>query len=114
MVFFILCSRRCSLVLVKTAQWLQRWMNEVAEASHVHTSTFEEGLGRVMYVAGALECERPFLSPLYRFLVLHPRNTVQRLPAYVIFMLRYLSLQIHRSRHYDCAAEVRGGHSTWG
>ena len=25
--------------------------------------TFEEGLGRIMFVAGALEHERPFLGP---------------------------------------------------
>ena len=65
----------------RRAQWFQRWTKEVADAGHVHMSAFEEGLGRVMYVAGALEYERPFLSPLYRFLVLHRRNSVQRLPS---------------------------------
>ena len=69
----------------RDAQRLQKWMNEIADAGHVHMSTLEEGLGRVMYVAGALEYGRPFLSPLCRFLVLHTRNTVQRLLTYVIF-----------------------------
>ena len=36
--------------------------NEVANAHTVNMSTFEEGLGRVMCVAGALEHERPFFS----------------------------------------------------
>ena len=69
-------------------------------------SAFEEGLGPVMYVAGAREYERHFLSPLYRFLVLHPRNSVQRLPSYVIFILRYLSLQVKLSWHCNCAGQV--------
>ena len=49
---------------------------------------YEEGLGRIMYVAGALDYERPFLGPLYRFLALHPRNVIRRVPSYVAFMLR--------------------------
>ena len=50
-----------------------RWTREAANAGYVHMSAFEGGLGRVMYVAGALEFERPFLSPLYRFITLHLR-----------------------------------------
>ena len=69
-------------------------------------SRFEEGLGRIVYVAGALEFERPFLGPLYRFLTIHPRNSVRRAPPYVGFILRHLSVQVERSRHYQCAAEL--------
>ena len=86
----------------KRAQWFQRWTRETADSGYVHMSAFEEGLGRIMYVASALEFERPFLSPLYRFLTLHPRGSVRRLPAYVIFVLRYLADRIQESRHYDC------------
>ena len=90
----------------KRAQWFQRWTRETADSGYVHMSAFEEGLGRIMYVASALEFERPFLSPLYRFLTLHPRGSVRRLPAYVIFVLRYLADRIQESRHYDCAARL--------
>ena len=48
-----------------------------SKTSRPHTkmalTQFEEGLGRVMYVAGSPEHERPFLGPLYRFMF-----TVQR------------------------------------
>ena len=37
-----------------------RWATEMAAALTVHMKTFEEGLGRIMIVAGALEHERPF------------------------------------------------------
>ena len=46
-------------------------------------ASFEEGLGRIMFVAGALEHERPFLGPLYKFLTMHPRDSVRRVPSYV-------------------------------
>ena len=90
----------------RRAQWFQRWTRETVESGCVHMSDFKEGLGRVMYVAGALEFERPFLSPLYRFLKLYPRNSVHHLPGYVVFVLRYLADQIQESRHYDCAAKL--------
>ena len=90
----------------RRAQRFQRWTRETADACYVHMSAFEEGLGRVMSVAGALEFERPFLSPLYRFLTLHPRASVRRLPANVVFILWYLADRIQESGHYDCAAEL--------
>ena len=49
----------------------------------------------------ALEYERPFLSPLCRFLTLHPRGSVRKLPSYVIFTLKYLAAQVQENRHYD-------------
>ena len=68
--------------------------------------SFEEGLGRIAYVASALEFEHPFLAPLYRFLTLHPRGSTRRVPAYVSFILRYLANQLRRQRHYDCESIV--------
>ena len=59
-----------------------------------------------MYVAGALEYERPFLGPLCWFMSLHSRDSVQTVPAYVSFFLRHLSQQLQNSRRYDCAAKL--------
>ena len=57
-------------------------------------------------MAGALEYERPFLGPLYRFMSLHLRNSIRLVPAYVKFFLSHLSVQIGKCRHYDCAVEI--------
>ena len=78
----------------RRADWFRKWTTEVASSSSVHMASFEEGLGRVMYVAGALEYERPFLGPLYRFMSLHPRDSVRAVPPYVSFFLRHLAAQI--------------------
>ena len=48
----------------RRAAWFTKWAEEVASSHTINTASFEEGLGRLMYVAGALEYERPFLSPL--------------------------------------------------
>ena len=58
-------------------------------------------------MAGALEHERAFLSPLYKFLALHPRGSVRRVPGYVRFILKYLASEIAKCRHFDCVVELR-------
>ena len=80
---------------------------EVAASDHVQMTNFEEGLGRVMNVVGALEHERPFLGPLYRRMVVHPRGSVQKLSGLVRMILRFLADQVEKNRHYPCAVEVR-------
>ena len=60
----------------KRAEWFIRWTCEVAATDYVLMSNFEEGLGRIMYVAGALEIDRPFLA-LFKSLNLHPRDAVR-------------------------------------
>ena len=61
---------------------------------------FEEGLGRIAYVSGALEFER--LHPYIAFLTIHPRGCIRRVPSYVALILRYLASQIRLQRHYRC------------
>ena len=65
----------------RRAAWFTKWAEEVASSHTISTASFEEGLGLLMYVAGALEYERPFLSPLYSFLSLKTRGAVRRVPA---------------------------------
>ena len=78
-----------------------KWTRQEASPRTVNITSFEEGLGRVMYVAGALEYERPFLGPLYRFLSLHPRNSPQ-----VKFFLNHFACQLEVSRHHSYAADL--------
>ena len=56
-----------SVYLNVEADWFMRWATEIAAAPTVHMKAFEEGLGRIMFVAGALEHERPFLGPCMNF-----------------------------------------------
>ena len=58
----------------RSADWFGRWTTEVASSSSVQMASFEEGLGRVMYAAGALEYERPYWD-LSTILGLYTRET---------------------------------------
>ena len=90
----------------RRADWFVRWTRTTTEQKTVHMASFEEGLGRVMYVAGALEHERPFLAPLYKYMTIHPRHSVQVVPSYVSFFLRFLASQVEQKRHYSCAVQT--------
>ena len=90
----------------RRADWFVKWTRMTAEQKTVHMASFEEGLGRVMYVAGALEHERPFLAPMYKYMTIHPRHSVQVVPSYVSFFLRFLASQVVRKRHYSCAVQT--------
>ena len=50
----------------RRAEWFVKWTTQVATASTIHMAAFEEGLGSIMFVVGALEHDRPFLGPLYK------------------------------------------------
>ena len=83
--------RRCYQLGIsqRRAEWFTRCTRYEAQSDHVHMTTFEEGLGRVMYVVGASEYECFILTPLCKFMCLHPRASVRRIPAYVCFLLTY-------------------------
>ena len=104
--FELLHQSRLLGVSQRRAEWFVKWAREVAAAETVHMTRFEEVLGRTIHVVGALEVERPFLGPLWRYMSLHPRNSVQKIPGYFRFFLRYLADQVATSRHYHCAVEL--------
>ena len=85
---------RCVGISARRAEWFVRWAESVASSPTIHMGSFEEELGRIMFVAGALEHERPFLAPLYKFLTMHPRDSIRRVPPYVSFILKYLSREV--------------------
>ena len=98
--FELLHRTRMLGITQRRADWLTKWSREVAAALVVNMASFEEGLGRVMYVVSALEYERPFLAPLYRFMTMHPRRSTRRVPAYVRFILNYIAEEVSGTRHY--------------
>ena len=84
----------------RRAAWFIKWTRTTAEQETFHMAKFEEGLGRVMFVTGALEHERPFMALLYKFMTIHPRHPVQAVPSYVAFFLRLLAGQVEQRRHH--------------
>ena len=40
-------------ISLRRAEWFTKWARETADSEHIHMARFEEGLGRIMFVAGA-------------------------------------------------------------
>ena len=78
----------------------KRWTRETANSHCVLMAGSEGRLGRIMYVAGATELERPFLVPL-KFLTLHPLTSIRQLPSYLSLILNYFARQIERPQIQD-------------
>jgi len=72
----------------------------------VHVRDFVAGLGRAAYSCGALEYDRPFLAPLYTFASLHPLDSRQPLPTYVLAVVKFLQDRLSIRRMYPCAQSV--------
>ena len=73
----------------------------------MNLASFEEGLGRVMYVVSALEYKQPFLAPLYRFATMHPRSTTRRMRACMRFILNSIAKEVSETRHTPCDSVLR-------
>ena len=52
--FETLLRSRCVGVSSRRAEWLKRWAEKVLDSTTVQMASFEEGLGRIMFVAVAL------------------------------------------------------------
>jgi len=88
------------------AAWLRGWLGAVLDARVVHVREFVAGLGRAAYSCGALEYDRPFLAPLYTFASLHPLDSHQPLPTYVLSVITFLRGRLLIRRLYPCAQPV--------
>jgi len=88
------------------AAWLRGWLGSILAERVVFVRDFVAGLGRAAYSCGALEYDRPFLAPLYTFASLHPLDSHQPLPTYVLTVVKYLQDRLRVRRMYPCAQPV--------
>ena len=82
------------------AAWMEGWFERTLAARKIDTDTVElrEALGRLVFVYGALQYDKPFLAPLFSFLALHKPGRERRLPVYVLIVLRWLRDRIRARR----------------
>ena len=89
------------------AAWASKWCFEMLTSETVLISELEEGLGRLTFVAGILEWERPFLSPIYCFMAVQAdRGARAVLPPYVRLALAYLAESLPLRHHVPCGLRM--------
>ncbi len=81
----------------------------MARDGTAEVSKLRSGLGRLSFVVGALEWERPFLAPIYAFVARQPRHGLRRLPLFVRILLQYPAARISLRRMYPSAVDRKKG-----
>ena len=90
-------------ISARRAQWLEGWFAAVLDAGSVHIKEFREALGRMVFVYGALEYDKPFLAPLFAFVAVSPPHACVQLPVYVRMVLKWLLSRLRVRRLMPCA-----------
>ncbi len=93
-------------ITLRRAQWAEAWLRRAARDGWTDVAEFRSCLGRLSFVAGALEYDKPFLAPLFAFSSRHPRGGLHKVPLYVRMVLEFLADRIARRRHYPSATRA--------
>ncbi len=96
----------------RRAQWAVTFCNRVVRDGVIRVGELREGLGRLAYIAGALDYDRPFLAPVFTFVSLFSPLAVRPLPLYVSTCLTYFAQRVARRRHFSMAVsrtQIRDG-----
>ena len=89
-----------------------KWCLELLTSDTVLFSELEEGLGRLTFVAGVLEWDRAFLSPIYCFMAAQAdRSARKALKLYVRLALACLSESLPLRHHSPCGLQPSSQHT---
>ena len=73
-------------------------MGRTLSAGRIDPAELREALGRLVFVYGALQWDKPFLAPLFTFLKLHKPGRERRLPLYAKIVLTWLMERLKERR----------------
>ncbi len=91
------------------AAWASNWLSRQAENGLTCIEEYTGALGRLAFICGALEYDRPFLAPLFAFRSRQGARGIKLLPMYVRLIMRFLAERLQRRRYYPSAANrLRG------
>ncbi len=91
------------------AAWATGWLRRISRDRTVAIDDFRSGLGRLSFIAGVLEYERPFLAPCFSFVSLHRPRAVRPVPLYISCILEHLAERIELRRTYPSVCEWTDG-----
>ena len=72
----------------------------------VAVDELRQALGRMVYVYGALEWDRPFMAPLFTLLATRPPGSTALLPAFVRAAMLWLRERLRERRVQPCRRQI--------
>ncbi len=94
-------------ITARRAAWCVDFLLQLARDGRTDVGRLRSGLGRLCFVVGALEWERPFLAPLFAFVSKQPKGGHRALPLFVRLIAQYLASRISLRRLYPSALARR-------
>ncbi len=85
------------------AAWATAWLRRASRDGVVDIGDLRSCLGRLSFIAGAMEYERPFLAPLFSYVSLYPSNGIRAVPLYARLIMTFIADRLERRRHYPSA-----------
>ncbi len=87
----------------RRAAWCVDFLLQLSRDGRTDVGRLRSGLGRLCFVVGALEWERPFLAPLFAFVSRQPKFGHRALPLFVRVIAQYMAARISLRRLYPSA-----------
>ena len=95
------------------AAWASGWCSRVARDAMLPTAEFATGIGRLSFICGVLEYERPFLAPCYAHWANlrsndptgRGRKANRKVPLYVACALEFIGSRVTARRSYPSASK---------
>ncbi len=94
-------------ITARRAAWCVDFLLQLSRDGRTDVGRLRSGLGRLCFVVGALEWERPFLAPLFAFVSRQPKFGHRALPLFVRLIAQYLASRIALRRLYPSAIARR-------
>ena len=90
----------------RRATWLCGWFTQVLSSGSVVIREFLAGLGRMVFLYGALEYDRPCLAPSFTFAHVQPLESTAKVPLYVRMVVPWLLTKLQARRACNCQSSV--------
>ncbi len=89
----------------RRAEWCIKFLTQLARDGRADIAHLRSGLGRLAFVVGALEWERPFMAPYYAYLARQPRWGLRQLPLFIRLISQYVAARLSLRRRYPSSIE---------
>ncbi len=93
------------------AQWASDWLHRHARDGLACAAEYTAALGRLSFICGAMEYDRPFLSPLFAYKAKIGNSGIKVLPMFVRIVMRHLAQRFEQRRFYPSASTRLEGDS---
>ena len=93
------------------AEWVIGWLDRVTADCRVRIRELREALGRMVFVYGAVEWDRPYLAPLFSWVAVSNIESCPRLPVFVMCIMKWLRERLATRRSFPCAVPGPNGGS---